>query len=527
MNRYRCTRSLLVATALSLLGACASQPGLTSSEIDKLAASAMSKFQVPGVVIGVVKDGQVVHAAGYGVREFGQPEPVDTQTLFRIASLTKAMTTAALAMLVDEGRLDWDDKVVDYISNFQMYDPWVSKEFTVTDLLTHRSGLRAFVGDLMLWPRPNSFTRADIIHGLRYFKPIGNFRTKYDYDNQLYVVAGELVPAVTGLEWEDFIDQRIFDKLDTERCFAGQIPEKEMQNLAVPHAGVEGKQQVIDRNRISDKTSVDAAAGGVRCSLDDILKWVQVQLDRGTLADGSQLFSKAQSEVMWTPKTILSVSQRDFERDRTHFKAYGLGWRLADVHGYKQVHHTGSFTGFNNYMVLIPELDLGVVVMLNASSGPARRAIMNGIVTPYLGIDGVDWVEYFSREQEQEQEPVPGKESEPEPASIDYENGSVLAPLSTYTGTYSDPWFGDVSVMLVEDELWFASAKSQRITGQLWPQSEHTFIARWSDRSVNADAWVMFEIDESGTSSGIKMLKLLKNSEIDYMDLDFSRVEEE
>ena len=177
---------------------------------------------------------------------------------------------------------------------------------------------------------------------MRYFKPVGSFRTKYDYDNQLYVVAGELVPVVTGLEWEDFIEQRIFNKLDTERCFAGRIPEKEMQNLAVPHATVEGKQQVIERNRISDRTSVDAAAGGVRCSLDDMLKWVQVQLDRGALPDGSQLFSEEQNRIMWSPKTILSVSQRDFERDRTHFKAYGLGWRLADVHGYKQVHHTGS-----------------------------------------------------------------------------------------------------------------------------------------------------------------------------------------
>jgi len=521
MNIHRCTRSLLVAAMLSLLGACASQPGLSNNEIDRLAASAMSEFQVPGVVIGVVKDGQVVHAAGYGVRESGQPGQVDTQTLFRIASLTKAMTTAALAMLVDEGRLNWDDKVVDYIPDFQMYDPWVSKEFTVTDLLTHRSGLRAFVGDLMLWPRPNSFTRADIIHGLRYFRPIGDFRTKYDYDNQLYVVAGELVPAVTGLEWEDFIERRIFSELGTERCFAGQIPEKEMQNLAVPHAGVEGKQQVIERNRISSKTSVDAAAGGVRCSLDDVLKWVQVQLDRGTLANGSQLFSEAQSEVMWTPKTILSVSKRDFERDRTQFKAYGLGWRLADVHGYKQVHHTGSFTGFNSYMVLIPELDLGVVVMLNASSGSARQAIMKGIVTPYLGADDVDWVEYFRPEPEMV------TDVEPEAAPIDYEKGSVVAPLSTYSGTYNDPWFGDVSIMLVEDELWFASTKSQRITGRLWPQSEHTFIARWTDRSVNADAWVMFEIDESGTSSGMKMLKLLQSSEIDYMDLDFSRVEEE
>jgi hypothetical protein len=174
-------------------------------------------------------------------------------------------------------------------------------------------------------------------------------------------------------------------------------------------------------------------------------------------------------------------------------------------------------------MVLIPELDLGVVVMLNASAEEARQAIMKGIVTPYLGVDDVDWVEYFSREQE----PVTGEVPEAEPIQVDYENGSVLAPLPAYTGTYADRWFGDVSILMVDEELWFASAKSPRITGRLWPQREHTFIARWSDRSVNADAWVMFEIGETGKASGIKMLKLMQDSEIDYMDLNFSRIAEE
>lgn len=519
MNLYRRPYKLLMAATLSMLGACASQPGLTSGEIDKLAISAMQEFQVPGAVVGVVKDGVVVHAAGYGVRELGQSGPVDTQTLFRIASLTKAMTTAALAMLVDDGKLGWDDKVVDHIPNFKMYDPWVTREFTVTDLLTHRSGLRAFVGDLMLWPKPNSFKREDIIHGLRFFEPVGSFRSRYDYDNQLYVVAGELIPAATGDQWEDFIDQQIFARLNMGRCFAGSIPEQEMLNLAVPHSRVEGELQVIDRNRISDRTSVDAAAGGVRCSLDDILKWVQLQLDRGALTNGSRLFSEAQNKAMWSPKTILSVSQKAFEQDRTHFKAYGLGWRLADVHGYKQVHHTGSFTGFNNYMVLIPELDLGVVVMLNASAGAARQSIMKGIVTPYLGAEEVDWVEHFSREQRM----AAGDRPEDEPLPVGYETGSVLAPLSAYTGTYTDAWFGDVSIMMVEDELWFASARSPRLTGRLWPQHDHTFIARWSDRSVNADAWVMFEVDDAGNSNAMKMLKLSRHSEIDYMDLDFMR----
>jgi CubicO group peptidase (beta-lactamase class C family) len=435
------------------------------------------------------------------------------------------MTTAALAVLVDEGKLAWDDKVVDYIPDFQMHDPWVSKEFTVTDLVTHRSGLMPYAGDLMLWPRPNSFTRKDVIHGLRYFELAGDFRARYDYDNLLYVVAGELFPAVTGDEWEEFVDQRILGRLDTDRCFAGSIPEQEMQNLAAPHATVEGELQVIERNRISDRSSVDAAAGGVRCSLDDMLKWIQVQLDRGALADGSQLFSQEQSANMWTPKTIRPVGQRELERDRIHFKAYGLGWILADVHGYKQVYHTGTFTGSNNYMILVPELDLGVVIMLNASAAGARTAIIKSIVSPYLGAPDVDWVQYYSRLRG----PAPGEEAETPSVWSDYDNGSVLEPLSAYSGTYSEPWFGDVSVTVIEDELWFAAAKSPKLTGRMWPQDEHTFMIRWQDRSAERDVFVDFIKDESDSFTGMEVRCLSEEILCAFKDqeMDFKRIAEE
>ena len=217
-------RLIFVVSCLLLLGACATQPQISSREIDDLVEQAMATFSVPGAAVGVIKDGEVVHARGYGVREIGVPGNVDEDTLFRIASTTKAMTTASLAILVDEGKLRWDDKVVDHIPGFAMYDPWVTAEFTVTDLLTHRSGLEPFAGDLMLWPKPNDFTRDDIIAGLQYFKAESGFRTEYAYDNLLYIVAGELVPAVTGQEWQDFVDERIIEPLGATRCFAGAIP---------------------------------------------------------------------------------------------------------------------------------------------------------------------------------------------------------------------------------------------------------------------------------------------------------------
>lgn len=518
-----CRRLVPAILITALLGACATQPRLSSSKIDALVLAAMQEFSVPGIAVGVVKDGVVVHAAGYGVSELGLDAPVDTKTLFRIASTSKAFTTASLAMLVDEGKLDWHDKVVDHIPDFALHDPWVTQEFTILDLLTHRSGLVSGAGDLMLWPKPNLFTRADIIHGLRYFKPESAFRTEYAYDNLLYIVAGELVPAVTGIAWQDFVDERILGKLGANRCFAGRIPESQMQNLAAPHAIIEGELQVVDRNRASAEIDVAAAAGGVRCSLDDMLSWTRLQLARGKLADGSVLFSEEQSRIMWSPQTILGVSASDYELDRTHFKAYALGWRLADVLGYKQVSHTGSYTGFRAEVILVPELDLGVVILLNASAGSARSAIAEGIVKAYMGVDDVDWVAYFAREDEE------ASASEPEAvtADPDFRHGNVTAPLEHYAGQYRDAWFGDVSIEMRGDELWFASAKSPQMQGRLWPFEGNTFYAYWTDRTLEADAWVTFEIDTAGNSSRMELVPVWDWSDWDLSDLDLQRVRDE
>ncbi len=397
----------------------------------------------------------------------------------------------------------------------------MTAEFTVADLLTHRSGLEPFAGDLMLWPKPNDFTRDDIIAGLRYFKGERGFRTEYAYDNLLYIIAGELVPAVTGQAWQDFVDERLLGPIGAQRCFAGAIPDAAMRNVAAPHLVVDGALQVVERNRASAAVDMAAAAGGVRCSLEDMLRWADLQLNRGALPDGSRVFSEAQSRTMWRPHTILGVGREHYERDRTHFRAYGLGWRLADVHGYKEVSHTGSYTGFRAQVTLIPELDLGVVVLLNASAGDARSAIAQGIVKPYLGIDDVDWVGYFAREEE----PVPAVPDEP--VEIDFRNGEVTGPLDRYAGTYRDPWFGDVSIELRGGELWFVSARSPRMEGRLWPYEDHTFYAYWTDRTLEADTWVRFVLDENDAAGAVEVEQVSDESDWDFTDLALVRVGDE
>ncbi len=518
----------------SLLLLCASGPwaaereGISDEALGKLTGRAMSEFSVPGMAIGIVKANKIVLAKGFGVRELGKAGKIDSDTLFKIASNSKAFTTAALAILVEDGLISWDGLVIDYIPEFRMHDPWVTAGFTVTDLLTHRSGLQSFVGDMLLWPEPNSFTRADIIHALRYFKPVSGFRTEYAYDNLLYIVAGEIVPRVSDKSWGEFVESRIMRPAGMKRCFASKIPKKEMKNIAAPHGVIEGQLSVIERGRIPRQPPISAAAGGVVCSLDDMLTWAMIQLNRGATTTGLKLFSAAQSEELWQPRTLRTVSERDFKFYRTHFKAYGLGWRLADVHGFKQVSHTGTLAGMKSYVVLIPELELGIVLLSNGSSSTARSAVMNTIVRSFMPVEQVDWIQVLTDEiearRQEEELTATGAEQAAEAPAKKVLEACCVPDYSLFTGRYRDPWFGDVTIHLKEDKLIFTSDRSPKLLGDMFHHDGNRFVVRWVDRTLEADAYVLFERDGDGRTIAMSMSKL-DDGDFDFEDLNFSWVE--
>jgi len=497
--------------------------GISDAGVAELAGQAMTAFSVPGMAIGIVKSDKVLLSSGYGIREIGEPEPVDTRTLFKIASNSKAFTTAALAVLVDDGAIAWDGLVIDYLPGFRMYDPWVTAGFTVTDLLTHRSGLKPFVGDMMLWPEPNAFTAADIIHALRYFEPVSGFRSRYAYDNLLYIVAGQIIPQVSGKTWGGFVEERLMRPAGMKRCFADRIPQREMRNLAAPHGVIEGKLRVIERSRIPAQPPVSAAAGGIVCSVEDMLTWVRTQLGHGTTPGGKVLFSAAQSAEMWKPQMILGVSERDYELNRTHFKAYGLGWRLADVYGYKEVSHTGTLAGMKSYVVMLPELELGVVLLTNGSSSAARTAVMNTIVRSFMPVEQLDWIQMMLDEQQAAQAE---QRSAAADSAVESETCAPCASpdLSALAGTYRDPWFGDVNIRLVDGQLVFEAEKSPKLSGPLSHRQGNRFVIRWTDRTLEADAYVQFETDKDGKVTSITMLKL-DDGDFDFEDLRLTRVE--
>lgn len=523
MKKYKQFRNSVVLFVFLFLGSISiSAQTLSSTEIDSLVERTMKTFDVPGIAVAIVKDDKVIHSKGYGVRSLNTKQKVDSNTLFGIASNSKAFTTAALGILIDEKKLSWDDKVIDYIPEFRLYSPYVTEEFTIRDLLTHRSGLGLGAGDLMIWPGSNNFTLKDIIHNLRYLKPVSGFRTKFDYDNLMYIVAGEVVARVSGMSWEEFIETRIMRPLDMTGSAAAFSRLKNKLNVIDPHVPIDGKVQVIER----EFSEVGDAAGGIYSNLTDMCKWIIMQMNNGRYGEGlkNQLFSEEVHDAMWSPQTIIQVSGPS--PYNTHFASYGLGWFLSDVKGYKQVTHTGGLSGIVTQVTLIPELKLGIIVLTNQQSGAAFTAITNTIKDSYFGITGIDRIKVYSgatiRNETRAKEITAAIWKD-----IEQQQKSTLTKAvdSLYTGKYSDNWLGEVMITVKNGKLWFDSERSPKLTGEMLYYKGNTFIVKWNDRSMDADAFVMFDLDETGKASGIKMKPIspMTDFSYDFQDLSFNR----
>lgn len=494
---------------------------ITSAQIDTLVEKTLFTFDVPGIAVAIVKDGKVIHQKGYGVRSLATNKKVDEHTLFGIASNSKAFTAAALGMLVDEGKLKWTDRVTDYIPHFKMYNPYVTANFTIADLLTHRSGLGLGAGDLMIWPDSSSFTKKDIIHNLRYLKPVSDFRTQYDYDNLLYIVAGEVVAKASGISWEEFIEQRIMEPLQMHESAASIYRLKDKSNVIDPHAPVNGKLQVIS----IDWSETANAAGGIYSNVYDMSKWAILQLNNGKYGEGlkNHLFSEAVHEDMWSPHTIINVNGKNSYN--THFASYGFGWFLRDEKGYKIATHTGGLAGIVTQVTLIPEMKLGIIVLTNQQSGAAFTAITNTIKDSYFGMPVTDHVKAYH-------ERVVANVARAKKITDEIWN-QINAPkkeinitdLNKYLGTYKDPWFGEVTISMKNNKLWFDSKNSPRLTGEMLPYKGNTFVIKWNNRSMDADAYALFGLDFEGKANTIKMeaISPLTDFSFDFQDLNFTR----
>ena len=526
-NRYSKLTLILILVFGLKVSALFSQ--MTSQEIDAIVERAMDNFTVAGVAVAVVKDGKIIHQKGYGIQSINSNKKVNENTNFGIASNSKAFTTTALAILVEEGKISWTDKVIKHIPEFKMYNDYVTQNFNIQDLLTHRSGLGLGIGDLMFFPDGSDFTINDIISSFQHFKPVSAFRTKFDYDNLLYLVAGEVIARVSGLTWEKFIKERIFAPLAMDNSYASLSFINDKSNVASPHLNKDQKLSLTDPEQWDPK-KINGAAGGIYSNVNDIANWMLVNLNKGKYGTnlGKQLFTEASQQEIWKIHTTTNVNRNP--RYSSHFAGYGLGWGLTDVNGNMVVSHTGGLIGMLSKTILVPDLNLGIIVLTNTYLDGAGvfSAVTQTILDKYLGLDNFDWtttnVNYLKQGGNEADEVVAKILATLEAAN------KTIVDLTIYTGVYKDPWFGKIEIYEKENKLWFKSLRSPKLSGQIQYYKANTFVVKWTASGLtDADAFVMFQLDEDGAAKGFKMKGISPaiDFSFDFQDLDLTRISNE
>jgi len=491
------------------------------ADLDAFVARSMKTFGVPGLAIAIVKDGKVVMSKGYGVRKMGESAPVDENTLFGIGSNTKAFTTAALASLVDEGKISWDDRVYERLPGFAMYDPYVSHEMTIRDLLTHRSGMGLGEGDLLFWPH-STYKREEIIYKLRFMKPATSFRSKYAYDNLLYIAAGQIIPAVTGKSWEEYVTEKILKPLGMKTTTLSNAHFPAHADVAWPHSKIGGPLRPIDFVELDNA----APAGSINSSVAEMSRWLMLQLNRGKFLDrDARLFSEQRSREMWSAETILPTREREgaLAKLAPKFAAYGLGWGLRDYQGRKLVGHTGGVAGFVSRVMLVPEEKLGVVILTNAEEDAAFDAILFHVLDSYFGSGDTDWIGVLHDAEESSQ--TEAEEEVKKRAAGRVSNSKPSLALEKYAGKYEDAWYGPANLQMENGKLVFSLQHTPTAVGELEHWQYDTFKTHWRDRTVE-DAFVTFSLNANGGIDHFTMVAVspLADFSFDYQDLLFRPV---
>jgi len=477
---------------------------------DALVARAMKTFAVPGMGIAVVKDGQVVLAKGYGVRKLGEPAPIDAQTLFGIASNTKAFTATALGLLVEEGKIAWDAPVTRYLPWFQMWDPYVTREMTVRDLLVHRSGLGLGAGDLLIFPE-TTYSRRQILERLRSVKPATSFRGAYAYDNILYLAAGEVIAAVSGRTWEDFIGERILKKVGMDGSRPRHSADVAGMNVAIPHAPLETGIVPVP----PDENDNMNPAGGILSCAEDMARWMLVHLNEGRLPEGKLFSEKTERELtsLVTPIPISDPSA-ELSAQRMNFRGYALGFSVNDYRGRKVVSHTGGLTGYVSRLVMIPELELGIAVLTNQESGEAYNSVIYAVLDHDMGVPPTDWAQAYLKVKERG---IAGTAEALKKAAAKRDAAARPSlPLADYARTYEDAWYGPISIALEGDKLVMSFAKTPGMVGDMEHWSRETFVVRWRDRELRADAYVSFTLDPDGAIVEARMKAFSPDTDFSY-----------
>ncbi len=494
-------RSLLRRFALGTAAALASTVALQAqarvrtgappaARLDAYTTQALAVWGLPGAAVAVVHNDSLVFAKGYGVRELGKTEPVTPSSVFAIGSTSKAFTAASIAILVGEGKLKWDDPVAKHLPEFQLYDPYVTRELTVRDLLTHRSGLAR--GD-RLWAN-SGFTRDEVLHRVRFLKPSWSFRSTYGYQNIMFLAAGAVVERAGGKSWDDFVRERIFAPLGMANSVTSVTRLSSLADVATPH------ERIDDAYRPVAWLNIDniGPAGSINSSVTDMARWIRLNLSRG-LYEGQRLLDSVAVKEMHTANITIRPSAQD-ERmyPMSNLSAYGLGWSLRDYYGRKMVSHGGAIRGMRAQVTLIPEAKLGVVVLTNSPQSSFPTAIANAAVDLYLGNPERDWSALMLAAVKEGDARTVADRKKRESERVTGTSPSLA--VARYAGVYVDSMYGEVSV----------TQGSDRLQLQFGPHYASE-LAHWhfdTFESVPRDAvlgrfFVRFVVDASGKPSAL------------------------
>ncbi|MET0244046.1 MAG: serine hydrolase [Flavitalea sp.] len=491
---------------------------------DAYVEKVLKTFNVPGVAVSIVKDGKVLLAKGYGVKKLGTKEMVDENTLFLIASNTKAFTATALAMLVEEGKLKWNDRVIDHLPWFRMSDDYVTTHLTIRDLLVHHSGLSAYAGDAMLFP-PSTYSRKEILGKLKELPLIYDFRTTYAYDNILYLAAGEVIVAKSGMSWEDFVRTRILKKLGMNRTISKFSDLREATNVSSSHARSLNEIKVAEH--FMDQNIGDAGnpAGGIASTASDMARWLITQLDSGRVQGGQPIFKPATTAELWKivrPMPITRVP--DYIKPvQSDFWGYALGFRTYNYKQYKVVGHGGALKGFVSQIAMVPDLNLGISVLTNQSNSAAYWSIIYQVLDHYMQFKTFDWI---SANKRQFDSAIVSASRDRERFNLHRDSSSKPSlPVDSFAGTYVDKLLGEVNIKKESAGLVMRFTNSFGFVADLQHFQHNTFLAKFRREEFNADSYISFALGADGKIESAKLKVLDPASQMDFDDMELKPVQ--
>lgn len=472
-------------------------------KLDEYIKKAVEDFEAAGLSVAIVKDSQVVFSKAYGYADIGKETPLTTGSLFNIASCSKAFVSAIVAKQVDEGNLKWSDKVVGHLPGFELSDMWITNQLNLVDILSHRSGLKTFAGDL-LWYQ-TGYGNEEIIKRMQHLPIENDFRSEFGYQNNMYMIAGEIVTKSSGQEWYKYMDEEIFDKLEMKNTVASSSMLNKDQAIAQPH--VDGKIYPLAFEE-------PHAAGSIFSNVEEMSNWVMMLLNDGKF-NGEQVLSEDVINEMFTPRTFLRVGS-SLRKLGANFHAYGLGWQMYDLDGRKVIFHDGGMPGYIARVILVPEENLGVVLLTN-SMNFLPQALSMQIVDEYLSKTESDWATFYHERAKRYEEMNKEKENEKEESRVDDTKPSL--ELANYTGVYNDNSYGEAKIELIEENL-VVSFPTKTFVSEMEHWHFDTFKIHLDD--YLPEGYITFDLNSKAEVTGFKID--LPNPDFHFNDLYFEKV---